>query len=70
MRAMSFWSFLASVFQTSLTIFLLLGACIALAAGLILVFDQERAFRISAWLNRWVSTRAALRPLEIGRAHV
>lgn len=64
MRATSFWSFLVSIFQTSLTIFLLLGACLGLLAGLMLIFDRERAFRISAWLNRWVSTRAALRPLE------
>jgi hypothetical protein len=64
MHATSFWSFLLSVFQTSLTIFLLIGASLGVVAGLVLLLDRERAFRISAWMNRWVSTRAALRPLE------
>ena len=44
--------------------FLLLGSVFALAAGLLLLVNSEKAFRIAERMNRWVSTRAALRPLE------
>lgn len=56
--------FFGQILQQSIFIFLLLGSVLALAAGLLLVFDSERAFRIADRLNRWVSTRVALRPLE------
>lgn len=64
----SFWTFVASVAQTSLVVFLLLGTVLGVAAGLMLIFASERAFRISDFLNRWVSTRAAMRPLDAYRS--
>ena len=56
--------FLLEIVSRAAIIFLLVGAVVALIAGLLLIFDSQRAFRISEWLNRWVSTRSALRPLE------
>jgi hypothetical protein len=56
--------FFSQILQQSIFIFLLLGSLVALAAGLLLLFSSERAFRIGDLLNRWVSTRVALRPLE------
>ncbi len=60
----SYSKFLSQIVQQTIFISLLVGAIVALAAGLLLVFSSERAFRISDLLNRWVSSRAALRPLE------
>ena len=59
-----FLKFVSAVVQQATFIFLALGAVFALAAGLLLVFRSEAAFRISERMNRWVSTRAAIRPLE------
>lgn len=56
--------FLLEIAGRAAVIFLFIGAIVALVAGLLLIFDSPRAFRISDWLNRWVSTRSALRPLE------
>lgn len=60
--------FLGGIVHQALFIFLLVGAAFALLAGLLLFFDSARAWRIGATLNRWVSTRAALRPLEEHRS--
>ena len=60
----SYSSFLSQILQQAIFIFLLLGTVFALVAGLLLVFSSETAFRISERMNRWVSTRAAIRPLE------
>jgi hypothetical protein len=60
----SYSSFLSQILQQAIFIFLLLGAVFALAAGLLLVISSDTAFRISERMNRWVSTRAAIRPLE------
>lgn len=60
--------FFGQILQQSIFIFLLLGSLVALAAGLLLIFDSERAFRIADRLNRWVSTRVAVRPLEEHRS--
>lgn len=57
-------NFLSQIVQQTIFIFLLVGALFALVAGIILVSDSERAFRIGDRLNRWVSTRRAMRPLE------
>jgi hypothetical protein len=57
-------SFFSQIVQQAVFIALLVGAALGLAAGLLLIFDSERAFRISDRLNQWVSTRAAIRPLE------
>ena len=59
-----FLKFASVIAQQTFFIFLALGAVFALAAGLLLVFSSETAFRISERMNRWVSTRAVLRPLE------
>ncbi len=59
-----FLNFAAGIVQQTIFIFLALGAVFALAAGLLLVFGSATAFRISERMNRWVSTRAALRPLQ------
>lgn len=60
----SYASFLSQIVQQVIFIFLLAGAVFALASGLLLAFASETAFRISERMNRWVSTRAAIRPLE------
>ena len=57
-------NFLSQIVNQTILIFLGIGAAFALLAGLLLVFDSARAFRISEVLDRWVSTRSALRPLE------
>ena len=61
-------SFVSQILQQTLFIVLLVGALFALFAGLLLVFRSEAAFRISERMNRWVSTRAAIRPLEEHRS--
>lgn len=61
-------SFVSQILQQAIFIFLLLGALFALMAGLLLVFRSDIAFRISERMNRWVSTRAAIRPLEEHRS--
>lgn len=60
--------FVADIVQQTIFIFLLIGAAFALLAGLLLIFNSEMAFRISDRLNRWVSTRAAIRLLEKDRS--
>ena len=63
-----FLNFVSGIVQQAVFIFLALGAVFALAAGLLLVFGSQAAFRISERMNRWVSTRAAIRPLEEHRS--
>jgi len=60
----SYAGFLSQIVEQTIFVFLLAGAVFALAAGLLLVFRSETAYRISERMNRWVSTRAAIRPLE------
>lgn len=64
----AYLKFLSQIVNQSILIFLALGAAFGLLAGLLLVFDSARAFRISERMNRWVSTRAAVRPLEEHRS--
>jgi hypothetical protein len=64
----TFASFVSLILQQTIFIFLLLGAVFALAAGLLLTFRSGTAFRLSERMNRWVSTRAAIRPLEEHRS--
>lgn len=61
-------TFVSGIVQQTIFIFLLIGAAFALLAGLLLIFNSEMAFRISDRLNRWVSTRAAIRLLEKDRS--
>jgi hypothetical protein len=56
--------FFQQIFLQTICIVLLLGAAVGLIFGIMLVFDSGKAFRIADRLNGWVSTRAALRPLE------
>ena len=60
----SYLTFLSEIVQQAIFIFLLVGAAFGLLAGILLLVNSERAFAIGDRLNRWVSTRAALRPLE------
>ncbi len=54
----------SQIVQQSIFIFFAIGAAFALIAGLLLLLDSARAFRIGEKLDRWVSTRTLLRPLE------
>ena len=63
-----FLNFISGIIEQTIFIFLALGAVFALAAGLLLLFDTQAAFRISERMNRWVSTRAVIRPLEEHRS--
>jgi hypothetical protein len=56
--------FLSQIVNEAVAIFLLVGAAFSLLAGLLLVLDSARAFRIGERLDRWASTRMAVRPLE------
>ena len=60
----AYLKFLSAIVQQTLFIFLLVGSVFALAAGLMLLFRSETAFRIGERMNRWVSTREAMRVLE------
>jgi hypothetical protein len=64
----AYLKFLSAIVQQTIFVFLLVGSVFALAAGLLLLFDSDRAFRISERMNRWVSTRSLLRPLEEQRS--
>lgn len=64
----AYLTFLSAIVQQTIFVFLLIGSAFALAAGLLLVLNSERAFRIGERMNRWVSTRSALRPLEEQRS--
>lgn len=57
-------NFISTIVNQTVLIFLALGSVFGLVAGLLLCFDSARAFRIGDRMDRWVSTRAALRPLE------
>jgi len=60
----AYLKFLTAIVQQTVFVFLLVGAVFAFVAGLVLIFRSELAFRAGERMNRWVSTRAALRPLE------
>jgi hypothetical protein len=47
-----------------LYVLLLAGALLGLAIGAMLVFDSARVIRWNYALNRWYSTRRAMRPLD------
>jgi hypothetical protein len=64
----SYLKFLSQILNQALFVFLMVGAAFALIAGLLLIFDSRRAFRIGDWLNRWVSTREVVKPLEEHRS--
>src|SRR5258705_14007617 len=56
------------VIVPALVIFLLLGGTASTLLGLALVFRTEKALAFMRSMNRWVSTRRALKQAEIPRA--
>jgi len=58
---------LERVIVPSLVIFLLLGGTASVLLGLALVFRPEKALAFMRAMNRWVSTRRALKQAEITR---
>jgi hypothetical protein len=58
---------IAHVLQMSFAIALLIGGLLCIAIGAGLLFRGAATLRIFAIMNRWVSTRRVLRPLEIPR---
>jgi hypothetical protein len=64
-RAMTpYLKFLSEIVSQTVFVFLMAGAAFALLTGLMLLIDSKWAFRIGEKLDRWVSTREAIRPLE------
>jgi hypothetical protein len=55
------WQWLVEVFLVSLVIF----GVISLATGLGLIYSREKTFQLFRVLNRWVSTRHVLKPVEV-----
>ena len=64
MGMFAYSKFLSQIVNQTIFIFLLIGAVFGLLAGIMLVVDSAKAFRIGDRMNRWVSTRKAIRPLE------
>lgn len=60
--------FLERVIVPTLVIFLLLGGAASFALGLALVFRPARALAVMRSMNRWVSTRRALKQAELPRS--
>jgi hypothetical protein len=60
----AYLKFLSQIVNQAIFVFILVGAAFALLAGLLLIFDTRRAFRVGDWLNKWVSTREVVKPLE------
>src|SRR5258706_5030427 len=56
------------VIVPALVIFLLLGGSASTLLGLALVFRPEKALAFMRSMNRWVSTRRALKQAEIPRS--
>ena len=59
------FGFIERVVIPSLVIFLLLGGLSGALFGAALVWRSGSALRFAARMNRWVSTREALRPLDV-----
>ena len=64
---MTVLAFLERVVVPTLVIFLLLGGLASAALGFTLVFRSEKALAFTRSMNRWVSTRRALRQAELPR---
>ena len=64
---MTVLTLLERVLVPSLVIFLLLGSLAGITLGCALVFRTAQALKFMRGLNRWVSTRRALKELEIPR---
>ena len=55
------WQWLVEVFLVSLVIF----GVMSLATGLGLIYSREKTFQLFRVLNRWISTRHVLKPVEV-----
>jgi hypothetical protein len=64
---MTVLALLERVLVPTLVIFLLLGAVASLALGCALVFRAPRAIEFMRLMNRWVSTRRAMKEAELPR---
>src|SRR6266571_604390 len=64
---MSVLTLLERVLVPSLIIFLLIGSLASVMLGWALVFRSARALSFMRGMNRWVSTRRALKELEVPR---
>jgi hypothetical protein len=64
---MTVLNFLERVVVPALVIFLLLGGLASAAFGFALIFRTEKAIAFTRSMNRWVSTRRALRQAELPR---
>lgn len=60
----AYLKFLSQIVNQTVFVFLVIGAAFALVVGLMLLLNSRKAFAIGERLDRWVSTRAALRSLE------
>ena len=60
--------FIERILVPALIITLLVGGIGGVAIGTALIVDSRRTLAIIAGMNRWVSTRRALKPLEIPRS--
>src|SRR5688500_18629878 len=58
---------IAEIVLRSFAVFLLLGSAFSAVVGLALILRQRTTIEAFARMNRWVSTRRALKPLEIPR---
>ena len=58
---------LERVLVPALTVFLLIGSLASIAFGLALVLRTAQALSLMRGMNRWVSTRRALKELEVPR---
>jgi hypothetical protein len=64
---MTLLALLERVLVPALTVFLLIGSLASIAFGLALVFRTAQALSLMRGMNRWVSTRRALKELEVPR---
>ena len=62
------FGFIERVIIPTLVLFLLVGGVAGVLLGAALVWRSAAALRFVARMNRWVSTRQALRPLETPRS--
>ncbi len=56
---------LAQLLLTTAVVFLFIGSLLGLALGLGLVLRSTATLRFIRWMNRWISTRQAFKPLEL-----
>ena len=58
---------ISQILISALLWFLLIGGIVSVLVGIALIFRHEWLFRAFGYMNRWVSCRRAMRPLEITR---